>query len=92
MEGNINLNNNSDGDDSNLPQDLTNTLNSTITSTAEVLKNLLLIIDSEVNDVEMKESAKKLVKDLNLELKDTITNFNQSSIKDYVSSFGSEEE
>ena len=40
----------------------------------------------------MKESAKKLVKDLNLELKDTITNFNQSSIKDYVSSFASEEE
>tara|TARA_Y100000385_G_scaffold129703_1_gene135069 strand:+ start:3327 stop:3449 length:123 start_codon:yes stop_codon:yes gene_type:complete len=40
----------------------------------------------------MKESANKLVKDLNLELKGTITNFNQSSIKNDVSSLASEEE
>ncbi len=54
--------------DEDLVQDLKDSLNTNIKSTAEIFKNLILTIESNVKDDEIKKETSDLIKKINAEL------------------------
>ena len=73
--------------DENLVSDLKDSLNSTVESASQVLKEITDAVQNTISDEEIKNETKEVVSKINLELKGLI-----NSLKGETSLFNSEEE
>ena len=59
-------------EEENLVDDLKQSFNETVENTSEAIKNLMSTVESVINDEEIKEETKELIKKINLELSNTV--------------------
>jgi len=59
-------------EEENLVDDLKQSFNETVENTSEAIKNLMSTVESVINDEEIKEETKELIKKINMELSNTV--------------------
>ena len=59
-------------EEENLVDDLKQSFSETVENTSEAIKNLMSTVESVINDEEIKEETKELIKKINMELSNTV--------------------
>ena len=59
-------------EEENLVDDLKQSFNETVENTSEAIKNLMSTVESVINDEEIKEETRELIKKINMELSNTV--------------------
>ena len=59
-------------EEESLVDDLKQSFNETVENTSEVIKNLMSTVESVINDEEIKDETKELIKKINMELSNTV--------------------
>ncbi|MDB2456220.1 hypothetical protein N9W48_02875 [Candidatus Actinomarina sp.] len=70
-----------DSDSENLTHDLNEALKSSIKSTSEIFAELVNIIEANITDQITKDNATKMVKNLNMEIIDTVSQLKQPTFE-----------
>ncbi len=78
--------------DEDLVEDLKESLKNTIQSTSDIFKNIIDTIDSTIKDEEIKNETLQIVKKINNEIKETVSDASKSILNLDSEDFSYEEE
>lgn len=59
-------------DEEDLVLDLKDSFKQTIENTADIIKNITITLDTTIKDIELKKETKKIIKEINFDLKNLV--------------------